>query len=55
MWPNFISKQWNRYFLFSEIPHNDAKFQATPFVGDVNDDFFRIVLDEKGVPLYLGE
>ncbi|MFV5692185.1 hypothetical protein ACM55K_09190 [Flavobacterium sp. LT1R49] len=53
MWPNFISKQWNRYFLFSEIPHNDAKFQATPFLGDVNDDFFRIVLDDKGVPLYL--
>lgn len=54
MWPNFISKQWNRYFLYSEIPHNDAKFQATPFIGNVNDDFFRIVLDEKGTPLYLG-
>lgn len=53
MWPNFISKQWNRYFLYSEIPHNDAKFQATPFIGNVEDDFFRIVLDEKGVPLYL--
>ncbi len=53
MWPNFISKQWNRYFLYSEIPHNDANFQATPFIGDVADDFFRIVLDEKGVPLYL--
>lgn len=55
MWPNFISKQWNRYFLYSEIPHNDAKFQATPFVGDVNDDFFRIAMDEKGIPLYLSE
>ena len=53
MWPNFISKQWNRYFLYSEIPHNDAKFQATPFIGNVDDDFFRIVLDEKGIPLYL--
>ncbi|WGQ11298.1 hypothetical protein QG516_06470 [Pedobacter gandavensis] len=53
MWPNFISKQWNRYFLYSEIPHNDANFQATPFIGNVEDDFFRIVLDEKGVPLYL--
>jgi hypothetical protein len=53
IWPNFISKQWNRYFLFSEIPHNDARFQATPFIGDINDDFFRIILDEKGVPLYL--
>ena len=54
LWPNFISKQWNRYFMYSEIPHNDAKFQATPFIGNVNDDFFRIVLDEKGVPIYLG-
>lgn len=54
IWPNFISRQWNRYFLYSEIPHNDAKFQATPFIGNVNDDFFRIVLNEKGVPLYLG-
>lgn len=53
LWPNFISKQWNRYFLYSEIPHNDAKFQATPFIGDVNDDFFRIVLDKNKVPLYL--
>jgi len=53
MWPNFISKQWNRYFLYSEIPHNDAQFQATPFIGNVDDDFFRIILDEKGIPLYL--
>ncbi|MCX2449999.1 hypothetical protein OQX61_01835 [Pedobacter sp. PLR] len=53
MWPNFISKQWNRYFLYSEIPHNDANFQATPFIGNVADDFFRIVLDEHGIPLYL--
>lgn len=53
MWPNFISKQWNRYFLFSEIPHNDTKFQATPFIGNVHDDFFRIILNEKGEPLYL--
>ncbi|WP_442591217.1 hypothetical protein ACSBL2_08290 [Pedobacter sp. AW31-3R] len=53
MWPNFISRQWNRYFMYSEIPHNGAKFQATPFIGNVDDDFFRIVLDENGIPLYL--
>lgn len=53
IWPNFISKQWNRYFLFSEVPHNAAKFQATPFIGNVNDDFFRIILNDKGMPLYL--
>lgn len=53
MWPNFISKQWGRYFLYSEIPHNDAKFQATPFVGHAEDDLFRIALDEGGLPLFL--
>lgn len=55
LWPNFISKQWNRYFLYSEIPHNDVKFQATPFIGDVNDIYFRIILDDKGSPIYLAE
>ncbi|MXV14292.1 hypothetical protein [Hufsiella ginkgonis] len=53
MWPNFISKQWGRYFLYSEIPHNDSKFQATPFVGRSEDEFFRIAVDERNIPLYL--
>ena len=22
LWPNFISDKWNRYFLYSEMPHN---------------------------------
>ena len=55
LWPNFISKQWNRYFMFSEIPHNDTGFQATPFIGDTNDSYFRIVMNQDGVPLYLSE
>lgn len=55
MWPNFISKQWNRYFLYSEMPHNDTQFQATPFVGDVEDDFFRIIYSKRGEPLLLAE
>lgn len=55
MWPNFISKRWNRYFLYSEMPHNDPQFQANPFVGDVEDDFFRIIFSKKGEPLLLGK
>ena len=55
MWPNFISKQWNRYFLYSEMPHNDPQFQANPFVGNVDDDFFRIIFNKKGAPLLLAE
>ncbi len=53
LWPNFISRQWNRYFLYSEIPHNDTKFQASPFIGDSNNDYFRIFSDKEGLPLYL--
>jgi hypothetical protein len=55
LWPNFISKKWNRYFMYSEVPHNDVKFQATPFIGDVNDQNFRIVLNDKNEPLYLAK
>ncbi len=55
LWPNFISKQWNRYFMYSEIPHNDTGFQATPFIGDTNESYFRIVMNDEGVPMYLSE
>jgi len=58
IWPNFISKQWNRYFMYSEIPQNTSSpqcpFMAIPFVGDVDDDFFRIMVDDKTKnPIYL--
>lgn len=56
LWPNFISKKWNKYFMYSEIPHNsDDKYRATPFVGDVDDEYFRIITDEKKAPIYLSE
>lgn len=55
LWPNFISKKWNRYFMYNEMPHNDVKFQATPFIGDVNDQYFKIVLGESGEPVYLAK
>lgn len=55
LWPNFISKKWNRYFMYNEIPHNDIKFQASPFIGDINDQHFRIVLNDKNDPLYLAK
>jgi hypothetical protein len=38
IWPNFASAQWNRYFLYSEMPHNDhsndCPFESVPFCGD---------------------
>ncbi|RYD79243.1 MAG: hypothetical protein EOP84_13280, partial [Verrucomicrobiaceae bacterium] len=55
VWPNFISRKWNRYFLYSELPHNDSGYQAVPFVGNMEDKLFRIVMKENGQPAYLAE
>lgn len=59
LWPNFISKQWNRYFLYSELPHNvhseDCPFRAVPFVGDETDQAFGVVCDDEGKFVYLAQ
>jgi hypothetical protein len=55
MWPNFISRKWNRYYIYNEIPHNDRLFQATPFIGDINNDEFPIILNENNEPLCLAK
>lgn len=51
LWPNFISTQWNRYFLYSEMPHNTVSrrcpFCATPIVGTYQGNDFRILVDEE--------
>lgn len=58
LWPNFISKKWHRYFLYSELPHNvnlkDYPFQALPFAGDELNEF-DIIRDADGQPLYLAK
>jgi hypothetical protein len=38
IWPNFISPKWNKYFLFSEMPHNSTNWRAIPFCVDNNSD-----------------
>lgn len=32
LWPNFISEKWHKYFLYSELPHNETGLQATPIL-----------------------
>lgn len=35
IWPNFVSAQWNKYFLFSEMPHNEKNnWNVTPILCD---------------------
>ncbi|MFM7054764.1 MAG: hypothetical protein ACKOX7_08485, partial [Bacteroidota bacterium] len=36
LWPNFISNKWNRYFLYSDLLHNDEKLKAVPIIADPN-------------------
>ena len=38
IWPNFISPKWNKYFLFSEMPHNSSNWRAIPFCFDNKSD-----------------
>lgn len=57
LWPNFISGQWNKYFMYSELPHGVTSigFNAVPFVGEQRDGKFLPVSDDKGNPIYLTE
>lgn len=44
IWPNFISKKWNKYFLFSEMPHNEANsWNVSPILCDSNKDDLPII------------
>jgi hypothetical protein len=39
IWPNFISKVWNKYYMFSEMPHNSNEWQSFPIMGDNSEEF----------------
>lgn len=58
LWPNFISDKWNRYFLYSEMPHNarqeDCQYSVVPFVGDEKQDN-EIITDYDGNIQYLAD
>tara|TARA_X000000368_G_C23058466_1_gene725408 strand:+ start:7994 stop:11830 length:3837 start_codon:yes stop_codon:yes gene_type:complete len=34
LWPNFVSPKWNKYYIFSEMPHNAPSWKAIPFCMD---------------------
>ena len=55
IWPNFISPKWNKYFLFSEMPHNSSNWQAVPFCVDNASDRQEMImsLSDPEVPEFL--
>jgi hypothetical protein len=60
-WPDFVSKDWKDYYLYSEMPHNSPEWSAQPIradrdtfglKGDVSHDGYRFeVLYDAGRPL----
>lgn len=58
IWPNFISPQWDKYYLYSELPHSvstaDCPFRATPFLGRINDQQFTTLTTDEGAPIFIG-
>lgn len=55
IWPNFVSPQWDAYFMYNELPHNGTSsyYRAFPFVGGMQDDYFRILVDKDQAPVLL--
>lgn len=56
LWPDFITPQWNRYYMYSELPHNGTteSYRAFPFVGErIKGGLFRIIVDDYNNPVLL--
>ncbi|MDE6272040.1 MAG: hypothetical protein K2M31_03430 [Muribaculaceae bacterium] len=55
IWPNFVSPQWDAYFMYNELPHNGTSqaYRAFPFVGEMQDNYFRIIVDKENNPVLL--
>ncbi|HAQ71548.1 MAG TPA: hypothetical protein DCR48_11295 [Flavobacteriales bacterium] len=45
LWPNFISDKWEKYFLYSEMPHNSTNWQAVPFCANLNSEDHDLIMD----------
>jgi hypothetical protein len=49
VWPNFVNSNWGKYFLYSEMPHNNPTgWQAFPILGNFDDKNNEVeVLDKQ--------
>ena len=44
-WPDFVSKIWNKYYLYSEIPHNSPDLKAIPL--RANKENWNLLIDNN--------
>ena len=54
LWPNFIAKKWDHYYMYSEMIHNDSELKAVPLISD-KEDYEQLMYSEtdKGNLYYL--
>lgn len=50
MWPNFISENWNSYYLYTEFPQADRGTKMVPFFKRASDQ--SVLVDDKGKVIY---
>ncbi|SRX56215.1 hypothetical protein [Aequorivita sp. CIP111184] len=57
LWPNFVSKKWKKYFLYSEMPHNSSNWQAIPFCGNLETQNFDVIMsvDDPEIPALIAK
>lgn len=59
LWPNFVAKDWNSYYLYSEYPSNSRDVKIVPFYKNFSEksgfDAGEFVEDEKGNIIYADE
>ncbi|MFN5208532.1 MAG: hypothetical protein ACK5D8_03495, partial [Bacteroidota bacterium] len=55
VWPNFVSSYWEKYYLYSEMPHDQPTgWQVYPIVGNINNTDNVVELIDKELALKLG-
>lgn len=59
LWPNFVRDHWNRYYLYSELPHNtqssDCPFNSVPIAGIPSQGRMNMMVDDKQNPIFLAK
>jgi hypothetical protein len=55
VWPNFVSTEWKKYYLYSDLPHNlkDNEVKAFPLLGTVNDDKSIVLRQDHDILSYI--
>lgn len=59
LWPNFVRDKWNRYYMYSELPHNtqssDCPFNAVPIAGLPSQGRINMMVDSENNPVLLAK